>query len=134
MNNLCLTGNLGNDCRVNQVSGTTVCNFSVAMKAGFGDKAQTIWVDCALWGKQAETRLPEFLKKGQQVAVTGELSTREHEGKTYLQVRCNSVDLVGAKQEGGSGSNAHPAAQNNQPAHNAPAQNDGFDEDQIPFN
>ena len=87
MNNLCLTGNLGNDCRINQVSGTTVCNFSVAMKAGFGDRAQTIWVDCALWGKAAEGKLPEYLKKGQQVAVSGELSTREHEGKTYLQLR-----------------------------------------------
>lgn len=133
MNLLALTGNLGNDCRVNQVSGTTVCNFSVAMKAGFGDKAQTIWVDCALWGKQAESRLPEFLKKGQQVAVTGEMSTREHEGKTYLQVRCNSVDLVGGKQDGGNVGNTQPAAQNNQPAQNAPAHNDGFDDSQIPF-
>lgn len=133
MNVLSLTGNLGNDCRVNQVSGTTVCNFSVAMKAGFGDKAQTIWVDCALWGKQAESRLPEFLKKGQQVAVTGELSTREHEGKTYLQVRCNSVDLVGGKQEGSG--NAQPAAQNNQPAQQQQSSpNNNFDgEDQIPF-
>lgn len=133
MNVLSLTGNLGNDCRINQVSGTTVCNFSVAMKAGFGDKAQTIWVDCALWGKQAESRLPEFLKKGQQVAVTGELSTREHEGKTYLQVRCNSVDLVGGKQEGGSGGNAQPVAQNNQPAQQQPSGGGGSMDDDIPF-
>ena len=130
MNVLSLTGNLGNDCRVNQVSGTTVCNFSVAMKAGFGDKAQTIWVDCALWGKQAESRLPDFLKKGQQVAVSGELSTREHEGKTYLQVRCNSVDLVGAKQD--VGGNAQPAPQNNQPAQQTSG-GGGSMSDEIPF-
>lgn len=99
MNVLALTGNLGQDCRTNNVNGTAVCNFSVAMKAGFGDKAQTIWIDCALWGKQAESRLPEFLVKGQQVAVSGELSTREHEGKTYLQLRCNSVDLIGKKDD-----------------------------------
>lgn len=125
MNNLCLTGNLGNDCRINQVSGTTVCNFSVAMKAGFGDRAQTIWLDCALWGKAAEGKLPDYLKKGQQVAVSGELSTREHEGKTYLQLRCNSVDLVGGKGEPGG----QPAPQ--QPA-SQPAPSSNMDES-IPF-
>lgn len=130
MNLLALTGNLGSDCRINQVSGTTVCNFSVAMKSGFGDRAQTIWVDCALWGKAAEGKLPDYLKKGQQVAVTGELSTREHEGKTYLQVRCNSVDLCGGKQDGGS------AAQAPQQSQRASAQNSNADDDidqQIPF-
>lgn len=115
MNVLSATGNLGSDCRINTVSGTTVCNFSVAMKSGYGDRAQTLWLDCALWGKQAESRLPEFLKKGQQVAVSGELSTREHEGKTYLQLRCNSVDLVGGKGESGG-------SQQSAPSQPAPAQ------------
>jgi single-strand DNA-binding protein len=50
-----------------------------------------------MWGKQAEGALPGYLKKGQQVAVTGELSTREYEGKTYLELRVNSIDLVGSK-------------------------------------
>lgn len=99
MNVFSATGNLGQDCRRNNVSGTSVCNFSLAVKAGYGDRAQTIWMDCAIWGKQAESRLPEFLVKGQQVAVSGELSTREHEGKTYLQLRCNSVDLIGKRHE-----------------------------------
>jgi len=132
VNNLCATGNIGSDCRINQVSGTTVCNFSVAMKSGYGDRAQTLWLDCALWGKQAESQLPEFLKKGQQVAVSGELSTREHEGKTYLQLRCNSVDLVGGKQEGGSGGNAQPAAQS-QPQQAAPQYSASDMDDSIPF-
>lgn len=134
MNNLCLTGNLGADCRTNNVSGTAVCNFAVAMKAGFGDKAQTVWVDCALWGKQAESKLPDYLKKGQAVAVSGELSTREHEGKTYLQLRCNSVDLIGKKEEGGSApapqqQNQAPAQQPQQGAHDANA----MDDPEIPF-
>ena len=131
MNNLCATGNLGSDCRINQVSGTTVCNFSVAMKSGYGDRAQTLWLDCALWGKQAESRLPEFLKKGQQVAVSGELSTREHEGKTYLQLRCNSVDLVGGKGDSGGGQ-AAPVHSQAQPSAPQPPASDMDDE--IPFN
>jgi single-strand DNA-binding protein len=100
MNVFTVTGNLGQDAEVKQVNTTTVCNFSVAAKAGFGDKAQTIWLDCALWGKQAESALPGYLVKGQQVAVSGELSTFEAtSGKTYLKLRCNSVDLIGKKDD-----------------------------------
>ena len=99
MNVLSLTGNLGKDCRKGDVNGTPVLNFSVAMKSGFGDRAITIWVDCALWGKQAESRLSEFLLKGQQVAVSGEMGTREHDGKTYITMRVNSIDLIGGKSD-----------------------------------
>ena len=130
MNVFTVTGNLGQDAEVKQVNTTTVCNFSVAAKAGFGDKAQTIWLDCALWGKQAESALPGYLVKGQQVAVSGELSTFESEkGKTYLKLRCNSVDLVGKKDD-----SAKPAPAQTPPAQ-APAQATPVDdfEDDIPF-
>lgn len=102
MNVFTFSGNLGGDCEVKSVSGTALCKFSVAVKSGYGDKAQTIWIGCDIWGRQAEGKLPEYLKKGQQVVVSGELSSREHEGKTYLGVRVASIDLVGAKAEGGS--------------------------------
>lgn len=99
MNVFSFTGNLGRDSKTNTVSGTTVCNFTVAAKSGFGDKEQTLWIDCALWGKQAESKLPQYLTKGAQVAVSGELGTREHEGKTYLTLRVASISLVGGKRE-----------------------------------
>lgn len=103
MNLFAFTGNIGGDVKVNNAGGTAVANFSVAVKAGYGDKAQTIWIACALWGKQAESKLIDYLVKGQGVAVCGELSTREHDGKTYLQVRVGTIDLVGGgKSEGGS--------------------------------
>ena len=128
MNIFSFTGNLGKDCRLGTAGTSTVCNFNVAVKSGYGDKEQTLWIDCALWGKQAESRLPEYLTKGQQVAVSGELGSREHEGKTYLTLRVNSVDLVGGK------SDAHaPQATQQAPAPQAPKPPvDDFDED-IPF-
>jgi single-strand DNA-binding protein len=107
MNILSITGNLGKDCRVGSAGNTAVCNFAVGFKSGFGDNAQTLWVDCALWGKQAESKLPEYLLKGQQVAVSGELGQREHEGKMYLTMRVSSIDLVGGKSE----SNQQPRQQ-----------------------
>lgn len=134
MNVLTATGNLGQDCKTNNVGGTAVCNFSVAMKAGFGDKAQTVWLDCSLWGKAAEGKLPEYLVKGQQVAVSGELSTFEADnGKTYLKLRCNSVDLIGGKSEGGQQQpQPRPAQSAPAPAGQMPEPVDDFDDD-IPF-
>lgn len=131
MNVLSLTGNLGRDAEVRNAGGSTVCGFSVAMTAGYGDKKQTIWVDCSIWGKQAEGSLPSYLKKGQQVAVSGELSTREHDGKTYLQLRVGSIDLIGKREDGGS---SEPATSRNAVRSNqasAPA-TDKYDDD-IPF-
>lgn len=97
MNLFAATGNLGKDCRTNNVGGTSVCNFTLAVRSGYGDKEQTVWLDCALWGKRAEGKLPDYLKKGAQVAVSGELGTREHEGKTYLTLRLSELDLIGGK-------------------------------------
>lgn len=127
MNVLCLTGNLGRDAEVRQAGSSTVCGFSVAMTAGYGDKKQTVWIDCSIWGKQAEGQLPSYLKKGQQVAVSGELSTREHEGRTYLQLRVNTIDLIGKRDDA-----APPQSHQHRPAQTPSPASADFDDD-IPF-
>jgi single-strand DNA-binding protein len=126
MNLFAATGNLGKDCRKGEVGGTAVLNFSIGVKSGYGDKEQTLWVDCALWGKQAESKLADYLVKGKKVAVTGELG---QDGKNYLTLRVASIDLCGGKSEGSqaaprNASEPKPAQQQ------APA--DDFDTD-IPF-
>ena len=98
MNVLVVSGNIGRDAEVRNAGGTSVAGFSLAVKSGYGDKAQTVWVDCSIWGKQAESGLVQYLKKGQFVVVTGELGTREHEGKTYVTLRISNVTL-GGKQD-----------------------------------
>lgn len=108
MNVFTASGNIGRDAEVRNAGGTSVAGFSLAVKSGYGDKAQTVWVDCSLWGKQAESGLVQYLKKGQFVVVTGELGTREHEGKTYVTLRVNNVTL-GGKQ------GAQKSAQGQQP-------------------
>jgi single-strand DNA-binding protein len=133
MNVFTVTGNLGQDAEVKQVNTTTVCNFSVAAKAGFGDKAQTIWLDCALWGKQAESALPGYLVKGQQVAVSGELSTFEAtSGKTYLKLRCNSVDLIGKKDDSAKAAPTQTATAPTATGGSTPPPVDDFSDD-VPF-
>lgn len=132
MNLFAATGNLGKDCRKG-TGATAVVNFSIGVKSGYGDKEQTLWVDCALWGKQAESKLADYLVKGQKVAVTGELGQREHEGKTYLTLRVATIDLCGGKSDGGSQPSPAPRPAQ-QPAQSQQGTNgpDSFDDD-IPF-
>lgn len=128
MNVFSFTGNLGKDCRVGGSGSGAYCGFSVAVKSGYGDKAQTHWVDCTLWGKQAESKLPDYLLKGQMVAISGEFGTREHEGKTYITCRVNSCDLVGGKSD-----NSAPREQAAPKPQQQAQKPDDFDPDSIPF-
>ena len=126
MNTWAFTGNLGNPAEVKVLSsGTTVCEFSVAVKSGYGDKEKTNWVRCAMFGKKAEGQLSSYLQKGTQVAISGELELQEWEGQNgkgaALSVRVENLDLIGGKQQGQS-----QGAQNNQsyaPQQNAPQGN-----------
>lgn len=126
MNVFTFTGNLGRDCRVGTGS-TPMISFGVGVKSGFGDKAQTVWVDCVIWGKRAESRISDYLLKGQAVCVSGELGTREHDGKTYITCRVAEIDLIGGRAE------SQPAPRPQQSQQAAPQPDyDSFDTD-IPF-
>ncbi|WMM36546.1 single-strand DNA binding protein [Pseudoalteromonas phage PS_L5] len=124
MNLFTFTGNLGKDAEVKFLSsGTPVCEFSVAVKSGYGDKEKTNWVRCAMFGKKAEGQLPSYLQKGTQVAISGELELQEWEGQNgkgaALSVRVENLDLIGGKPQG------QQPQQNNQgfaPQQNAPQQ------------
>jgi len=126
MNLFTFTGNLGKDAEVKFLSsGTPVCEFSVAVKSGYGDKEKTNWVRCAMFGKKAEGQLPSYLQKGTQVAISGELELQEWDGQNgkgaALSVRVENLDLIGGKPQGqsqGAQSNQSYAPQQNAPQGN----------------
>ena len=93
-NAISMTGNLGKDATLKEVGSSKVLSFSLANSIGFGDKKQTLWFNCSMWGNAGE-KLQEHLTKGKNVFVTGELSTHEYEGKTHLDVKVNSLDFTG---------------------------------------
>ena len=125
MKNLTIAGNIGKSAELRKTgNGESVAGFSVAVDDGFGDKKRTLWFDVSIWGKRAETLAP-MLTKGGKVCVTGDLSTREHEGKTYLTLRASEVTLMSARQDYGTGpSGPHQS--------DPPAQRNALD-DEIPF-
>ena len=107
MNNYNFTGRLARDCeqRFTQ-GGMAICSFTVAVDYGFGDNKGTNWIRCSLFGKRAEGGLPQYLVKGAQVAIAGELKVREYDDKdgnkrTSVEVLVDKLDLIGGKQEGG---------------------------------
>lgn len=119
-----IAGRLGKNAehRTTQ-GGTDVCSFSVATDVGWGENKHTVWVDVAKFGKGAEG-LTRYLTKGTSVTVVGDLSTREHEGKTYLNCRADDISLQGSgKSEGGSSGGGNSSQQDH----------GSYDESSVPF-
>lgn len=83
--------------------GTSIVSFNGAVDSGFGNNKTTTWIRYNVWGKRGESVLP-YLAKGNQVAVTGELSNRkwtdkEGQDRYSLEVRVNELTLIGGKQD-----------------------------------
>lgn len=93
-----IAGNIGKTAEVRRTGdGTSVCNFSVAVNEPGKKDAPPTWFGVSLWGKRGEALGP-YLTKGTKVTVAGDLSKREHEGKTYLEVRADQVTIQGGGQ------------------------------------
>lgn len=128
------TATVGRDAEVRYLqSGAAILTVTVANNVGFGDKQKTNWIRVNVWGKRAESKLIDFLKKGQQVFVSGELTVSEYQAKdgttkSNLEINATIIDLIGSKKEGDQPRQAQPAPQPRQ----APAAEMSYDDD-IPF-
>jgi single-strand DNA-binding protein len=96
-------GNVGRDAEVRYTpAGDAITNFSVAVKAGYGDKAVTTWANCSIFGKRGEA-VAKHILKGNQIGVSGEVLMREwdKDGTTQksLECRVNDVTLLGKKDD-----------------------------------
>lgn len=122
MKNITIAGRLTKDAETRDAGTDRVTSFSVAVDDRQGKEKSTQFFDCSMWGKRGES-LAQYLTKGSSVTVSGDFSTREHNGKTYLTVRVADVTLQGGKpaaSEGGSTSGTRTAAYD-------------FDDSDVPF-
>jgi len=97
MNIAILTGNLGRDPELRQHNGDNILNFAIGVQTGTKDKPETMWVDCALWGKRA-TSLQPYMAKGHRVIVSGTIKLEEYKAKdgtpkTRLRLSVDQIDL-----------------------------------------
>lgn len=102
MKSITIAGRLTRDAEIRTTNnGDRLASFSVAVDDRSGREKTALFFDCTLFGKRGEA-LAQYLTKGSPVCVSGDLGTREHNGKTYLGVRADNVTLLG-KAGGGGG-------------------------------
>lgn len=119
MINVTVAGRLGKDAETRQAGNSSVTGFSVAGDTGFGDRKQSHWFNCSLWGKRGEA-MQQYLSKGQEVVVIGEYSEREYNGNKYKELNVLDVKLMGGSQSQGQQQNNQQ--QGNQQQRQAPQQ------------
>ncbi len=146
INKVILVGNLGNDPEIRYMpNGGAVANITIATSESWRDKAtgeqreKTEWHRVAIFGKLAEVA-GEYLRKGSQVYVEGQLQTRKWQDQSgqdryttevvvqgfngVMQMLGGRAQQGGApmgggnQQQGGWGQPQQPQQQ----AYNAPAQ------------
>lgn len=129
LNKAMIIGYLGNDPDVRYMpSGEAAANFSVATTSRWKDKASgepkehTEWHRCVAFGKNADT-IAEYLKKGAQVYIEGELRTNKYddkEGITRYSTEIRVLRFSFLDRKGDSTRAPHPA---DRPKSDAPPAN-----------
>jgi len=133
VNKTILLGRLGKDPEIkNLPNGQSVVNFSVATSKKYKDKQGeqkevTQWHRIVVWGKLADL-CHQYLSKGRQVYLEGELQTRswEKDGEKRYSTEINAhvVQFIGKGD-----SQERPAPSNDF----APESNKDFASEDIPF-
>ena len=79
MNNVSIIGRLGQDPELRfTTSGKPVASFQLAIDNPYRDDNEPDWVNVETWAKNAEL-VGEHKSKGDQVAITGRLTTKNWE-------------------------------------------------------
>ena len=91
LNNVSIQGRLVAEPELRYTSSNTpVCSFCIANNKKRADKEQTYWIDCVAWRTTAEF-ICKYFHKGEQILITGELSTRNYETKDGKKVKATEI-------------------------------------------
>ena len=136
-----LEGNLVKDPELKTINGDrSVCNFTIGSNRSYvkkdGERVdEASFFDIVLWGRSAEA-VNQYLTKGQQVGVQGELrqSRWEQDGqsRSRVEVHANNVRLLGSRGGGGQAPQSAGSESGEYSASKPPQQSNDF-EDDIPF-
>lgn len=147
VNHVVLVGRLTRDAELKYTQGgAAVCKFAVAInrRRKNGDEwvEEVNFFDIVLWGRQGEA-INQYLVKGKQVAVEGELRQNRWEqdgqARSKIEIIANNIQLLGGSSGSGSGqmntgnqgtyqrTNASPSYQMRQ--NPAPMSDDSYESD-----
>ena len=137
VNLVILLGHVGQDLELKQTkSGKDVVSFSLATSKKIKGEEHTTWHRLVAWNKTASI-CAEYLSKGSQVHITGEIQNREWEDgegnkRQTTEITVHNVTFVG--QSSGSSSSStggSPASSGGQ--HSSSGGEQDFEDDDIPF-
>jgi len=138
MKNITISGNITRDGELREAGGNKVASFSVAVN-GYANKEKTVhYFDCSIWGRRGESAM-QFLNKGAKITVTGDLGTREHNGKTYLTVNASDFTPMGGGQKSNDSGGGYGGQQDSGYGSGGSANSGGYGgagdlgESEIPF-
>lgn len=107
MQSLTIAGNVGKDAILRRTQGgDAVLGFSLVVDNGKdrgGNRRDSTWYDCSIWGKRAES-LERHITKGLKLVLRGRPTAREHEGKVYMGISVDDLTFMGGggeRQQGG---------------------------------
>ena len=103
MNAIEITGRLTRDPELRRTtSGTAVCTVSVAVDRGYGDHKATDFFTVVFW-KQGAEFVSNYFRKGQMIAVTGEMQSRQYEKdgqkRTSWEIGNAHAEFCGSKAD-----------------------------------
>lgn len=104
MNTVSIMGRVANEFELRKTqAGKSVVNMTVAVDNGWGDSKRTDFFDVVAWNGTAEF-ISKYFKKGQMIAITGSLQTRQWEDKSgnkrkNTEIIAGQVYFCGVKQE-----------------------------------
>ena len=97
-----IAGNVGKDAVLrNTQGGDPVLGFSIAIDGGKdknGNKRDSTWVQCNVWGKRAES-LNGHISKGTKLVVSGRPGVDVYEGKGRLTLSVQDLTFMGGAKE-----------------------------------
>ena len=107
-NKVILMGNITRDLELRYIAnGTAVVTVGLAVNEKYQGKDKTLFIDCAVWGKQAET-LCQFSGKGNCVLVEGTLELDSWADKDGKKRSKHKVNVSRFQFMGGKSDNVKP--------------------------
>ncbi len=141
MTKVFLIGNLTRDPELTETSGgVPVCRFAVAVNRGYGENRATDFYNVTAWRRLGE-QVAQYTKKGNKIAVYGDLQIRQYEGndgvrRTSVDVMAQDVEFLTPKgsSDGGNDFYDAPSGSERSAAPKKKPALEAFDDDgDIPF-
>lgn len=103
MNKILVTGRLTADPERKAAKGKELCEFTVAVDDGFGERKTTVFYRCTAWETLARVLL-EHLHKGQKVLIDGKPGAYAYVGKDgtakhNMTITVNTCEFLSDKRK-----------------------------------